>query len=395
MQTEVAIASLLAWLGLLAYRIGVSRSKNSVSTATRAVCGLIVAALAFWALGEALLFQHSNSFIGLRYELLIGWHAPPATLVFPLAALALAAGIAEASLTERGTFFAAMLSTAAIAIVILPIGWFWAWYGWLHDLGFIDDAGACWLHVSAAVWGGVGAWMLGSRSGKHNKDGSVNAIPGHNIPLAAIGIGTMFIGQLFLVAAATLVGGFPENVGDKIGSTILAAAAGGAAGMIITRYRYGKPDIMVVLGSFLGGAIATAAGSFSPPAAIVVGFIAGMLIPMAASSLDLRLAIDDPTGGITLHGIAGAWGTLAAGIFSVGSASKRLHAVGIQALGIIAIGGGAAVIAILTFAALRAAGRLRVREADEIEGLDLAEHDIAAYPDFQQNTIRSYHLREA
>jgi Amt family ammonium transporter len=205
----------------------------------------------------------------------------------------------------------------------------------------------------------------------------------------------MFIGQLFLVAAATLVGGFPENVGDKIGSTILAAAAGGAAGMIITRYRYGKPDIMVVLGSFLGGAIATAAGSFSPPAAIVVGFIAGMLIPMAASSLDLRLAIDDPTGGITLHGIAGAWGTLAAGIFSVGSASKRLHAVGIQALGIIAIGGGAAVIAILTFAALRAAGRLRVREADEIEGLDLAEHDIAAYPDFQQNTIRSYHLREA
>jgi Amt family ammonium transporter len=333
MQTEIAIASLLAWLGLLAYRIGVSRSKNSVSTATRAVCGLIVATLTFWAVGEALLFQHSNSVIGLRYELLIGWNAPPATLVFPLAALALAAGIAEASLTERGTFFAAMLSAAAIALAIVPIGWFWAWYGWLHDLGFIDDAGACWLHLSAAMWGAIGAWMLGSRSGKHNKDGSVNAIPGHNIPLAAIGIGTMFIGQLFVVGAATLVGGFPENVGDKIGSTILAAAGG--------------------------------------------------------------WAVDDPTGGISLHGIAGAWGTLATGILSAGSIGQRLHALGIQALGIAAIGGGTAAVAFLTFAMLRATGRLRVREADEVEGLDLADHDIAAYPDFQQNTIRSYHLREA
>ncbi|HEX4124354.1 MAG TPA: hypothetical protein VHY37_06470, partial [Tepidisphaeraceae bacterium] len=95
MQTDVAIASLLAWLGLMAYRIGVSRSKNSVSTATRAVCGMIVAALAYWAIGEALLFQHSNGVIGVRFDLLLGWHAPPSTLVFPLAAVALAAGIGE------------------------------------------------------------------------------------------------------------------------------------------------------------------------------------------------------------------------------------------------------------------------------------------------------------
>jgi ammonium transporter, Amt family len=397
MQTVAAIASLLAWLGLLAYRIGASRSKNSVSTATRAVCGVIVAVLAFWAVGEALLFQHANGIIGLRYDVLLGWRAAPAALVFPLAALALAAGIAEAALTERGTFAAAMVTTAAIALAILPIGWFWAWHGWLHDLGFIDDAGASWLHLSAAVWGGVGAWMLGSRAGKYNKDGSINAIPGHNIPLAAIGIGLMLIGQLFIVAAAPLLvdRGFPGEFGGKIGGTILAAAGGGAAGMMITLWRYGKPDIMVVLGSFLGGAIATAAGNFSPPAAILVGFIAGCLIPMAAAMLDLRRIVDDPTGGITLHGIAGAWGTLAAGIFTAGSASHRLQSVGIQLLGLLAIGGGSAIAAFLTFAVLRAMGRLRIREADEIEGLDLAEHDIAAYPDFQQNTIRSYHLREA
>jgi Amt family ammonium transporter len=288
-----------------------------------------------------------------------------------------------------------VISTAVVALLILPVGWFWAWYGWLHTFGFIDDAGASWLHLSAAVWAAIGVWMLGPRTGKYNKDGSINAIPGHNIPLAAIGIGTMVIGQLFIIAAATVVGGFPENVGDKVGSTILAAAAAGAAGLMITLWRYGKPDIMVVLGSFLGGAISAAAGSFSPPEAILVGFIAGWLIPIAASSLELRRIIDDPTGGVTTHGIAGAWGTIAAGIFFQGPAIQRLHAVGIQALGILALGGSTAIAALLTFAILRAVARLRVRENDEIEGLDLAQHDIAAYPDFQQNTIRSYHLREA
>jgi ammonium transporter, Amt family len=396
MRFEVAIASLIAWLGLLAFRIGVSRSKNSVSTATRAVCGLIVATLAFWAVGEALLFQHANSMIGLRYDFLIGWNAQPSALIFPLAVVALAAGISEASLTERGTFFAALISAGAIALAIVPIGWFWAWSGWLHDLGFVDDAGASWLHLAAAVWGGIGAWMLGPRSGKFNKDGSVNAIPGHNIPLAAIGIGAMFIGQLFIVAAATLAGGFAGDIGDKIGSTILSAAGGGAAGMIITLWRYGKPDIMVVLSSFLGGAIAASAGSFGPPAAIIVGFVAGLLIPIAASFLDLYRIVDDPTGGITLHGIAGIWGTLAAAIFLPGaSIALRLRCIGTQTIGVVAIGGFTVIVALLTFAVLRAAGRLRVRESDEMEGLDLADHDIAAYPDFQQNTIRSYHLREA
>ena len=152
--------------------------------------------------------------------------------------------------------------------------------------------------------------------------------------------------------------------------------------------------MLLVLTGLLGGVVAVSAGAavVYPIWAIVIGGVAGVLVPLAAVELDLRLRVDDPTGGVAIHLVGGAWGTLAAGLFSGRGIAGTFQSVGVQLVGLataLAVAGG------VTFAALLLLGsRVRASESDEFDGLDLAEHDIGAYPDFQQNSIRSYHLRE-
>lgn len=179
---------------------------------------------------------------------------------------------------------------------------------------------------------------------------------------------------------------------------ILIGGAGGCIGAtLLSRVRYMKVDVTLVILGFLGGLVAMTgcAGLVSPPASVAIGLVAGLLVPTTSMIIDLIIRIDDPTGGISIHAIGGAWSSIAAGLFLPVSFAHRLKQTGVQLLGILAIAALALVLSSIVFCVLGKTVGLRARETDEFDGLDLAEHDIGAYPDFQQTMIKSYHLREA
>jgi Amt family ammonium transporter len=222
-------------------------------------------------------------------------------------------------------------------------------------------------------------------------------IPGQWQVVAGVGVAAMLAGWAPYLVGCLLYTHNESLVGRAATDALLAAAAGGLAGLLLGHFRYGKPDVILTLFGFLGGlvSIAAGAGRVGAPAAVLLGGVAGIIVPLSAVWIDLIGRIDDPVGVIAVHGVGGLWGTLAAGFLTHGTAAHRLWQTGIQAMGILAIGALSLVLSLALFALLKSSVRLRVSEADEFDGLDLAEHDIGAYPDFQQNTIKSYHLREA
>jgi Amt family ammonium transporter len=392
--------ALLARVGQGLYATGLSRSKNAAGAVARNLFDLCSGALAFWAVGAAILLQQRNAFFGVRSSLLLGWHVPgpSADLVaFYTIAVLIACAVPAGALAERSRFFPASLGAIVLAAVVIPVTGMWAWGtgGWLHRLGFVDVAGASVLHLTAGVTAAVGAALVGPRNGKYHRDGSASMIPGHNVPLAGAGAMFVFAGWLPFVAGFAIRSSAPAGL--ALLDALLAAAAGGMAAMLFGRFRYGKPDVTLALLGLLGGlvAISAGAGRVGPPAAVFIGAVAGVIVPMGSIFLDLIARIDDPTGAISVHGLGGAWGTLAVGLLLPGSLGARAAQLGIQLAGAAASAAVAFAIAGGTLYVLRATVGLRAREADEYDGLDLAEHDIGAYPDFQQTMIKSYHLREA
>ena len=397
MQTIVLLgtAVLLMRLGQALYAAGLSRSKNASGMAFRAVADLCVAVLAFWTLG--ILTQRSNTVFAVEWHALLGTAAVTAETYFNLTVVLIATGAVAGSLAERSKLLPGLAASALLAALVVPVAMKWIWGGWLARLGMVDVAGASAVHLSAAVCAATGAAFVGPRNGKYNRDGSANMIPGHNVPLAAAGALAMLVAWVpYVVGCASIRGPLSANVLEPM-NVLLAAAAAGAASMGLARVRYGKPDIVLTLAGVLGGlvSITAAGGKVGTGSAVVIGAVAGLVVPTAAVALDLIAHLDDPTAGVAIHGVGGLWGTLAAGVFIPSGMVERLKHVGVQALGALCVIALAGVLSVALFAALRAALVMRVRDADEYDGLDLAEHDIGAYPDFQQTTIKSYHLREA
>ena len=389
---------LVARVGQALYAIGVSRSKNAAGAAARSMFDLCAATLAFWAVGAAILFQQDNGMLGLRPSLLLGWKLSgdaAGVVFFHGAAVMLATGAIVGTLTERSRFFPACAAALLTAGVIVPVVGKWAWGGWLHDLGFVDVAGASVLHLAAGVCAAIGAVFVGARGGKYHRDGSTATIPGHSLPVAAAGVLTVFAGWTpYVLGFASLHDAPPGMAGLGV---LLAGAGGGAAAVLLSKIRYGMIDVTLAMLGFLGGlvAITACAGFVGAPAAVAIGAIAGVIVPLASIFIDRIVRVDDPAGGISVHAVGGLWGTVAAGIFMPGSLAVRVKHGGVQLLGALAIAALAAVLAGVVFYVIKATVGLRAREADEFDGLDLAEHDIGAYPDFQQTMIKSYHLREA
>jgi len=187
-----------------------------------------------------------------------------------------------------------------------------------------------------------------------------------------------------------------EDVLIRTGNVLLAAAAGGAASLLLCYFRYEKPDVHLMIVGFLGALVAISA---SPGTlniwAVFIGAVAGIIVPLAAIHIDLTWKIDDPPSGIAIHAVSAIWGIVAAGALAGGTFVGRIKQLGIQLLGLAAIAAVTIILSGALFYILKATVGLRAKEADEFDGLDLAEHDIGAYPDFQQTTIKSYHLREA
>jgi Amt family ammonium transporter len=312
----------------------------------------------------------------------------------------IATGLIGPAVAERSRFVVPIVAGLLLAVVVIPISARWVWFGWLHRLGFIDVAGAVPIHLSGAMCALAAVLCAGPRTGKYNRDGSTNGIPGHHVPLISIGAALMLVGWLPYVMAASLlhasIGGMAEAARAAL-NALIAAAAGGFAAAAVAHIRSHRNDLTVTCAGMLCGAVAltAAGGSVGLWASAVLGALAGWLAPIVLLELDLYLRVDDPGGGIAVHGVGALVGTIGVAVVSTGSVSMKVHQLGVQVLGLIVVGGFGFVCSFVLLAVLKSVLGMRVRDGDEFDGLDLAEHDINAYPDFQQTTIKSYHLREA
>ena len=400
-----ACAALLIRVGIGWYAAGQSRSKNAAGAALRNATDMAVAALAFWAVGGAIF----NGDIGLIFDAK-GRAGPEQFVQLVLVVIATAPIVGAAA--ERSKFFPMLAAPALLAAVVVPLAAPWAWrYGWLQRLGFVDVAGASVIHVAGGLCAAAAAVLVGARTGKYNRDGSSNFIPGHSAPMASVGVMLTFAGWAPYVLAATLLPYITPGAlrltstfdptftaGRAALNVVLAAAAGTIVAAVVTRAKYGKPEIMLTYAGLLGAlvAISAAGGAVSSVAAVVTGAVAGVLVPVATVRLDLVWKIDDPVGGLAIHVLGGAWGTLAAGIFiPAATYGEKLRDIGVQLLGLAVIAALALAPSLALFALLKKTVGLRLTEDAEWDGVDLAEHDLNAYPDFQQTMIKSYHLREA
>jgi ammonium transporter, Amt family len=397
------ILALLLRVGFAMQASGSLRSKNAAGAILRITADTAFSTLAFWAIGAAILLQLNNPYVGFDPHILFGQSSDVAQKeFFHLAIILIGGAIVAGALAERARFYVGIAASVLLSAIVIPVAGHWIWFGWLKNLGFVDVGGAAAIHLPAAIFAAVGAAFVGPRTGKYNKDGSSNSIPGHSLPLASVGVLLLLVGWLPYVLGSVMVhGGLTMFEGDALGvaamNIMLAAAAGALAGMLYGQFRYGKPDIFFTYSGLLGAMVAITAGAANMGniGALLTGAIVGLLVPLLTFEIDMRWHLDDPQGVVAIHGIGAVCGLLAAAVFAPIDFTQRIHLLLIQILGIVVVLILSAVFAIALFVPLKAAALLRVTEADEFDGLDLGEHDINAYPDFQQTTIKSYHLREA
>jgi Amt family ammonium transporter len=315
---------------------------------------------------------------------------------FQVVFAATAATIVSGAMAERTQFKSYLVYTCFISALIYPISGHWIWGGgWLAGLGFHDFAGSTVVH-SVGGWAALmGAAVLGPRQGKYVKsaDGSVavRAFPGHNVPLAMLGIFLLWFGWYGFNGASTLSGS-SSDIARVCVTTTLAASAGTIGALFTSWIWFKKPDASMSMNGALAGLVAITApcGVVSPAASVIIGLIGGILVVLAVEFIDKVLKIDDPVGASSVHLVCGIWGTLAVGIWGnvEGVAIGVLHGggfaqLGVQAIGVLSVGAWAAITSLILFLAIKAIIGLRVRAKEELVGLDITEHKAEAYTGFQ------------
>jgi Amt family ammonium transporter len=317
------------------------------------------------------------------------------------------ATIPTGSMAERWNFKSFVIYALLVGAVIYPLYANWVWGGgWLSKLGsnfglghgHVDFAGSSVVHLTGGVLALVGAKILGPRLGKFSKDGTPNAIPGHHIPMAVVGCFILAFGWFGFNAGSSLAG-TDLRIAVIAVNTMLAGAAGSFSSMLYMWLRYGKPDISMAANGLLAGLVAiTAPCAFvTAPAAVLIGLIAGLLLCGAVLFVERTLKIDDPVGAISVHGVNGAWGVFALGLFADGTYGDALNGVegsvtglfygdasqlAAQCIGILANIIYVGLIGYVVFKLLDVTIGLRVDPEQEAEGLDQYEVAVIAYPDF-------------
>ena len=377
--------------GFAMVECGFTRAKNAINIMMKNLMDFSMGSLAFWAVGFGLMFGATSSGWFGTSGFFLSDFSPDgdpwvlAFWMFQVVFCATAATIVSGAMAERTKFVGYLVYTLVLSALIYPIFGSWAWGGlfngggWLEKMGFIDFAGSTVVH-SVGGWAALaGTLILGPRLGKYGSDGKIRPILGHNIPLAALGVFILWLGWFGFNPGSTTTA--DKSIAMIFVNTNLAAAAGSVVAMLVSWIKFGKPEISMSLNGALAGLVAITAGcaNVSPGSAIVIGAVAGVLVVFAVLFFD-RIRIDDPVGAVSVHGVNGAWGTLAAGIFNIGGTSAAI--IGVQVLGI-------AVCFVWTFATALALFKLidltiglRVSPEEEAEGLDPAEHGGNAYPDF-------------
>lgn len=378
--------------GFALVEAGFTRAKNAVNIMMKNLMDFSVGSLAFWAIGFGLMFGVSKSgWLGTSGFFLSDFSpdGDPWVLafwMFQVVFAATAATIVSGAMAERTKFVGYLIYSVCISALIYPVFGSWAWgslfhgNGWLEGLGFIDFAGSTVVH-SVGGWAALaGTIVLGPRLGKYIKDGGIRPILGHNIPLAALGVFILWLGWFGFNPGSTTAAS--KDIAMIFVNTNLAAAAAAVMAMITSWIKFGKPEVGMSLNGALAGLVAITAGcaNVSPTSSIIIGAIAGIIVVFAVIMFD-RIKVDDPVGAISVHGVNGAWGTLAAGIFNMGGTTGKI--IGVQLLGIAACFVWTFTVAYILFKIIDMTIGLRVSPEEEAKGLDLSEHAGNAYPDFE------------
>ncbi len=397
--------------GFAMVETGFTRAKNAVNILMKNLMDFSVGSICFWAVGFGIMFGASKGGLFGASKFFLGQVDPTTTgglwelgfWLFQAVFAATAATIVSGAMAERTKFSCYLIYTIVISAIVYPVAGHWIWGGgWLGDMGMIDFAGSTVVH-SVGGWAGLtGALVLGPRIGKYlNGEGKkkvANAIPGHNMPLAALGVFILWFGWFGFNPGST-TSGTNLGIASIAVATNLAAAAGAVSAMIVAWFRFGKPDASMSLNGALAGLVAITApcACVSPTSAVIIGVLAGALCVVSVEFIDKVLHIDDPVGAVSVHGVCGAFGTLSVGLFAqesyavasgldpvnglfFGGGFKQL---GIQLVGVVSVFAWVIVTTLVLFLVLKAVMGLRVSKDEELRGLDIGEHGMEAYPSFQ------------
>ena len=390
----------LMHLGFSLLEIGLTRQKNTINILFKNVFIICIGLVLYALVGFNLMYPGSfiagiipDYFVdlfglsmpenGLTAEYADGGYTYWTDFLFQGMFAATAATIVSGAVAERIKLGAFMIFTIIYVGLVYPIVGSWKWgAGWLDTLGFYDFAGSTLVH-SVGGWAAlVAVWLLGARIGKFKKDGSVGAIPGHNMPFATAGVFILWLGW-FGFNGGSVLSAAPGSTSLVLVTTCIAAASGGLGAFLVSLFKYKQYDLSMFLNGVLGGLVGITAGAdlMSVTDAILIGFIAGALIVLGVALID-KLRLDDPVGAIAVHLICGIWGTLAVGIFGDLAGWSQL---GYQAVGVLAIGATCVISAYAIIKTLKSTVGIRVSKEEEQEGLDIHEHGMDAYPDFRLN----------
>ena len=397
-------AALVFWMqaGFAMVETGFTRAKNAGNILMKNLMDLCIGTVVFILIGFSLLL--GEDMVGLigkpGFDIFTNYaNFDWSNFVFNLVFCATTATIVSGAMAERTKFLSYCIYSAIISALIYPIEAHWIWGGgWLAQMGFHDFAGSCAIHMVGGISALIGAKILGPRIGKFTKDKSgkitkVNAFPGHNLPIGALGVFILWLGWYgFNGAACTSV----EQLGSVFVTTTVAPAIATVVCMVFTWVRYGKPDVSMCLNASLAGLVAITAPCdvTDVTGSIIIGAVAGVLVVFGVWFLDNVLHIDDPVGAVAVHCLNGIWGTIAVGLFATTSAPGNDSVVGlfygggfkqlgIQLVGFAGVAAWTAVTITITFLIIKATVGLRVSEEEEIVGLDSTEHGLpSAYAGF-------------
>lgn len=408
-------AALVFWMqaGFAMVETGFTRAKNAGNIIMKNLMDFCIGTCVFILIGFSFLL--GEDMIGLigkpGFDIFTAYgNFDWSNFVFNLVFCATTATIVSGAMAERTKFLSYCIYSAVISALIYPIEAHWIWGGgWLSQMGFHDFAGSCAIHMVGGLSALIGAKFLGARIGKFTKDKEgnitkVNAFPGHNIPIGALGVFILWLGWYgFNGAAATSI----DQLGSIFVTTTISPAVATVVCMILTWVKYGKPDVSMCLNASLAGLVAITAPCDVTNAlgAIIIGAVAGALVVFGVWLLDYKLRVDDPVGAVAVHFMNGIWGTFATGLFATTSAPESelnglfygggFALLKIQIIGIVAVCAWTAVTISITFLLIRATVGLRVTEEEEIIGLDGPEHGLtSAYAGFSMMDISNTMIME-
>lgn len=370
---------------------GMSRSKNAVNVMMKNFADVCVATVAYWLIGFGLMFGINEtgwfgaSFFATSYYS----DADFSFIFFQMMFAATAATIASGAMAERANFMAYLLGSVVIISIIYPVYGSWAWggagdtQGWLKEMGFIDFAGSTVVHSVGAWCALAGVLVLGPRLGRFDRmNNKSRIIPGHNLSMVALGGFIMWLGWFGFNLGSTL------TLNDDIGLIALntqLGAAGGGIGALLTMALLKRAILLTqTINGALAGLVSITAGcaTFDPKMALLVGVLGGMISIVGAQWLENR-RIDDVVGAIPVHGFAGIWGTVAAGMFIAG-APFNIQQVWVQCIGVFAAFMWTFPLAYIMYFLIDRAIELRVPSLNEQRGLDASEHYEVGYPEFSK-----------